>query len=431
MTHLSDVQVIQSHVTPISKSLGYPPWLSYHTSERHCVVLQKNFMLQSWHNYTREKNNHTWAFGGFPFPHWVSFHDGGVENQLWKAWAALGPINIMNLQGTFHDNMTMRACLTGNHAFMWGRAQNVNVTAVDSGEYNVTCINCRVFECIGTKIRDQIIFVITQQKFALVPVKSKDWYESRSDHIFGIIDQSNQLAVARKKRCISCVVLGIVSLIAIITASVSLSQSISITRNEMVQADFMNQLAHNVSKGFQTQKRIDDEFYHILEGMKETIIEIGDELDILEYRTHLKCDYRYEFICLTNVKYNKSQWDWQRIRRHLNGLFGNSAIAVDIDDLYEIAKDIARAADKDLMPDKTAQRILDWIDKLRNPFDDLGHWFMSLLSSLLPLCLILLAMLCFGPCLLRCIADQIKDFGTELHMLRLHQKQKGGVVGDL
>nr|XP_020851547.1 uncharacterized protein LOC110214804 [Phascolarctos cinereus]XP_020851548.1 uncharacterized protein LOC110214804 [Phascolarctos cinereus] len=242
------------HVTPISKSLRYPPWLSYHTSERHCVVLQKNFTLQSWNNYTREKNNHTWAFGGFPFPQWVSLHDRGVENQLWKVWAALGPINITNFQGTVHYNMTMRTCLTGNHAFMWGRAQNVNIMSMHSGEYNVTCINCRVSECIGTKIRDQIIFVITQQKFALVPVKSKDCYESHSDRIFGIIDQSNQLAVARKKRCISCVVLGIVSLIAIITASVSLSQSVSIARNEIVQADFMSQLARNVSKGFQTQE---------------------------------------------------------------------------------------------------------------------------------------------------------------------------------
>nr|XP_020857523.1 endogenous retrovirus group K member 7 Env polyprotein-like [Phascolarctos cinereus]XP_020857524.1 endogenous retrovirus group K member 7 Env polyprotein-like [Phascolarctos cinereus] len=318
------------------------------------------------------------------------------------------------------------------HLQDWGRNFSLHLERMmNLGEYNVTCNSCSVSECIGPKISDQIIFIITQQKFALVPVKSKDWYESRSDHIFGIIDQRNQLAIVRKKRCISCIVLGIVSLIAIVTASVSLSQSISIARNEMVQADFMNQLACNVSKGFQASKRIDEGFYHILEGMKETIIEIGDELDILEYRTHLKCDYRCEFICLTNVKYNDSQWGWQRIHRHLNGLFGNSTIALDIDDLYKIADDIGRAADEDLMPDKTAQRILAWLDELRNPFDNLGHWLMSLLSSLLPLCLLLLAMLCFGPCLLRCIANQIKDFGTELYMLCLQQKQKGGIVGDL
>nr|XP_020834394.1 uncharacterized protein LOC110202530 [Phascolarctos cinereus] len=274
----------------------YPPWLDCVTAERHCININGT-TLQSWHNYTKDINDsHTYspAFGGYPKPAWILLN-GKVEDQLWKAWAALGPIHLTSAwkrqeSASFSDVACAQACLLGQFAFMWGKENNITITKLDSGEYNVTCMNCSVSECRGSKINDQLIFIVTQQKFALIPVKSKEWYHTRADHIFGIIEHKSDLVLRRQKRCISCVALGIVSLIALISSTVSIALSISTVQNEIVQVEFLNELAKNVSIGFATQKHIDTNFYHILEGMKETIIEIGDELDILEYCTHLQCD---------------------------------------------------------------------------------------------------------------------------------------------
>lgn len=96
-------------------------------------------------------------------------------------------------------------------------------------------------------------------------------------------------------------------------ASVALSQSIQTAR-------FVNQLSTNVSMTLETQKDIDVKMEHKLNALYDMVQFLGDKLQSLKARVHLKCHANYEWICVTSSVYNESAIGWEKVKAHLKGI---------------------------------------------------------------------------------------------------------------
>ena len=64
---------------------------------------------------------------------------------------------------------------------------------------------------------------------------------------------------------------------------------------------------------------------------------LGDQPVSLQKQMRLKCDWNYTSFCVTAYKYNKTQFNWDKVKQHL---LNQGNISVDIQDLQQdILKD--------------------------------------------------------------------------------------------
>lgn len=94
------------------------------------------------------------------------------------------------------------------------------------------------------------------------------------------------------------------------SSAVSLSQSIQ-------TAQHVNQLAANVTQALGTQEAIDLQIEERLNALYDTITLIGQEVQNLKIKLDLDCHAKYRHICVTKMKYNATDYPWERVQRHL------------------------------------------------------------------------------------------------------------------
>ena len=49
--------------------------------------------------------------------------------------------------------------------------------------------------------------------------------------------------------------------------------------------------------------------------------EIREEDQSLRVRSHLDCHAKYQWICVTSKIYNDSHYNWEKVQRHLQGVW--------------------------------------------------------------------------------------------------------------
>ena len=77
-------------------------------------------------------------------------------------------------------------------------------------------------------------------------------------------------------------------------------------------------------------------------NLQQSVILLGDQLVSLQKQMRLKCDWNYTSFCVTAYKYNKTQFNWDKVKQHL---LNQGNISVDIQDLQQ---DILKAFNKHL-----------------------------------------------------------------------------------
>ena len=77
-------------------------------------------------------------------------------------------------------------------------------------------------------------------------------------------------------------------------------------------------------------------------NLQQSVILLGDQLVSLQKQMRLKCDWNYTSFCVTAYKYNKTQFNWDKVKQHL---LNQGNIYVDIQDLQQ---DILKAFNKHL-----------------------------------------------------------------------------------
>ena len=89
-----------------------------------------------------------------------------------------------------------------------------------------------------------------------------------------------------------------------------------------------------------TQQKTDGKLASQVANLQQSVIFLGDQLVSLQKQVRLRCDWNYTSFCVTAFKYNKTQFNWDKVKQQL---LNQGNISVDIQDLQQ---DILKAFNK-------------------------------------------------------------------------------------
>ena len=126
-------------------------------------------------------------------------------------------------------------------------------------------------------------------------------------------------------------ILGIAALITAITsvtvAAISLTQQVH-------TAQYVDTMSKNVSLTLATQEAIDKKLEMRVDALEEAITHIGTELQALKVKMALSCHADYWWICMTSLKVNETDYEWEKIKNHISGVWNSSDIGLDLGKLH-------------------------------------------------------------------------------------------------
>ena len=118
-------------------------------------------------------------------------------------------------------------------------------------------------------------------------------------------------------------ILGISALIAALVAAISLTQQVH-------TAQYVDTMSKNVSLTLATQEAIDRKLEMRVDTLEEAIMHIGTELQALTVKMALTCHTDYRWICVTSLKVNETDYEWEKIKNHISGVWNSSDIGLDL-----------------------------------------------------------------------------------------------------
>ena len=121
----------------------------------------------------------------------------------------------------------------------------------------------------------------------------------------------------------------LVSLIALATTpSVSIAQSVETT-------NIVDDLVKNTSKALGIQEDIDRKLEDRLNALYDAVRFLGEEIQGLKLRARIRCHANYCWICVAPKIYNNTEIPWDKIKLHLNGIWHNENISLDLIHLHQ------------------------------------------------------------------------------------------------
>ena len=126
-------------------------------------------------------------------------------------------------------------------------------------------------------------------------------------------------------------ILGISALIAAITsvtvAAVSLSQQVHTDQ-------YVDTMSKNVSLTLANQEIIDRKLEMRVDALEEATMHIGTELLALTVKMVLSCHADYRWLCMTSLKVNETDYEWEKVKNHISGVWNSSDIGLDLGKLH-------------------------------------------------------------------------------------------------
>ncbi|KAF4023394.1 hypothetical protein G4228_015002 [Cervus hanglu yarkandensis] len=196
------------------------------------------------------------------------------QTEVWKLLAAFETSGSFmqtgeKVKGGFFWNATWRyprACVPYPFMIIAG---SVNLTKNNS-QYYIHCFNCTLTNCIRGIRNNSGVLIVKQPPFVKLPVNlTEPWYEEPGLELWNKV----RTALARPRRGIGLIILGVVTLITLIasavTASVSLAQSVH-------TASIVDDLAKNTSKALGIQEDIDRKLEDRLNALYNPIAQSTD-----------------------------------------------------------------------------------------------------------------------------------------------------------
>ena len=93
-------------------------------------------------------------------------------------------------------------------------------------------------------------------------------------------------------------------------------------------------MSKNVSLTLAIQEVIDRKLEMRVDTLKEAIIHIGTELQALKVKMALSCHADYRWICVTSLKVNETDYEWEKIKNHISGVWNSSNLGLDFGKLH-------------------------------------------------------------------------------------------------
>ncbi|OZC05416.1 Env gp36 protein, partial [Onchocerca flexuosa] len=108
-------------------------------------------------------------------------------------------------------------------------------------------------------------------------------------------------------------------------------------------ASIVDDLAKNTSKALGIQEDIDRKLEDRLNALYDAVRFLGEEVQGLKLRTKIRCHANYRWICVTPKIYNDTETPWDRVKSHLDGIWHNENISLDLLQLHQEILDIENA----------------------------------------------------------------------------------------
>ena len=286
-----------------------------------------------------------------------------------------------------------RACVPHPYALLVG---SVNVQP-GLRNYNVTCNNCTLTNCVRGITNQTRVLVLRQPAFVMIPVKiNASWYDEKGLELWREVEG----ALMCYRRGIGLIILGFVALVTLIassiTAALSLAQSVQ-------TATFVNNLAQNVSVTLGTQEDIDKKLEDRLNALYDVVKFLGEEVQSIKLRLWVQCHADFRWICVTPQKYNGSITAWDKVKAHLEGIWHNENISLDLLYLHQEIMNIENAPRPDL---DVAKRAESFVKELFRHVPTINSiWYLG--AAIGGLFLIILTVLFLAPCLIKKLIDDL------------------------
>ena len=128
--------------------------------------------------------------------------------------------------------------------------------------------------------------------------------------------------------------LFILEISALITASTSVTVAAISLSQQVHTAQYVDTMSKNVSLTLTTQEAIDRKLEMRVDALQEAIMHIGTELQALKVKMALICQADYRWICVTSLKVNETDYEWETIKNHISGVWNSSDIGLDLGKLH-------------------------------------------------------------------------------------------------
>ena len=213
-------------------------------------------------------------------------------------------------------------------------------------------------------------------------------------------------------------ILGISALIATITsvtaAAISLTQQVH-------TAQYVDTMSKNVSLTLATQEAIDRKLEMRVDALEEAIMHIGTELQALKVKMALTCHADYRWICVTSLKVNETDYEWEKIKNHISGVWNSSDIGLDLGKLHNQIQTLEHSH----LDFTAAGAANDFFHTFSNFIS--GKNILSNILSYAAVGALILLLIIILPCIVRILRQSIQKFTTELHLAVLRNKKRGEV----
>ena len=196
-----------------------------------------------------------------------------------------------------------------------------------SGGPNIVCEPCMLSSCLTLQYNIRSFVVLQCPPYLMVPVTvNAYWYDNYG---LAILQQLQDLMCSR--RFAGLLILGISALITAIT-SVTMA-AISLTQ-QLHTAQYVNDMSKNVPLALAIQEIIDRKSEVKIDALEEAVMHIGTELQALRVKLALSCHADYRWLCVMPLKVNDTDYNWERIKNHISGVWNSSSIHLDLGKLH-------------------------------------------------------------------------------------------------
>ena len=132
----------------------------------------------------------------------------------------------------------------------------------------------------------------------------------------------------------------------------------------------------------------------------------------------------YRWICVTSLKVNETDFEWESIKNHILGVWNSSDVSLDLGKLHNQIQ----ALENSQFDFTATGEAKDFFYTFSNFIS--GKTILSTVSSYVAMGAIILLLIIILPCIVRILQQSIRNLTTELHLIVLKNKnKKGGDAG--
>ena len=159
-----------------------------------------------------------------------------------------------------------------------------------------------------------------------------------------------------------------------------------------------------------------------VDALEEAIMHSGTELQALKVKMALTCHADYRWICVTSLKVNETDYEWEKIKNHISGVWNSSDIGLDLGKLHNQIQTLEHSQ----LDFTAAGAANDFFHTFSNFIS--GKNILSNIPSYAVVGAQILLLINILPCIVRILRQSIRKLSTELHLAVLRNK-KGGDAG--